>query len=79
MHMGQQTTRKIQTRVFHAIAYLQQCYFRDVGSLKNSLHGLGKIGLRNGGGGGRWSPFSGPPPLLGSRDGDFKKVIDGGK
>ena len=31
------------------------------------------------GGGGRWSPFPGPPPLLGSRDGALKKVIDGGK
>ena len=30
-------------------------------------------------GGGCWSPFPGPPPLLGSRDGALKKVIDGGK
>ena len=29
--------------------------------------------------GGRWSRFPGPPPLLGSRDGALKKVVDGGK
>ena len=39
--------------------------------------GSGKIGLR-----GRrvvGAPFPDPPPLLGSRDGALKKVIDGGK
>ena len=43
-------------------------------------HGWGKIGLRGGGGGGgSLEPLSQTPPLLGSRDGALKKVIDGGK
>ena len=42
--------------------------------------GVGENWLARGGGGSRWSPFPGPPPpLLGSRDGALKKVIDGGK
>ena len=39
--------------------------------------GWGKIGLR--GGGGSLEPLSRTPPLLGSRDGALKKVIDDGK
>ena len=38
--------------------------------------GWGKIGLRGRGVVG--APFAEPPPLLGSRDGALKKVIDGG-
>ena len=44
----------------------------------SKFEGGGKLACA-GGGGGRWSPFPGPPPLLGSRDGALKKVIDGGK
>ena len=42
--------------------------------------GVGENWLaRGGGGGGVGAPFPDPPPLLGSRDGALKKVIDGGK
>ena len=51
-------------------------FFAHGGSPHLSTHGWGKIGLR--GGGGSLKPLSRtPPPLLGSRDGALKKVIDG--
>ena len=43
---------------------------------KAQEQGWGKIGLRGRGVAG--APFPDPPPLLGSRDGALKKVIDGG-
>ena len=42
------------------------------------LLGGGKLACA-GGGGGSLEPLSRTPPLLGSRDGALKKVIDGGK
>ena len=41
--------------------------------------GVGENWLARGGGGVVGAPFPDPPPLLGSLDGAFKKVIDGGK
>ena len=52
------------------------CENATVDGAKTSRGG-GKLACA--GGGDRWSPFPGPPPLLGSRDGALKKVIDGGK
>ena len=41
--------------------------------------GGGKLACAGGGGGVVGAPFPDPPPLLGSRDGALKKVIDGCK